>query len=264
MADPFGAVAFLASSENRVRLLETLADGPHTRAELHDKTGVARATLGRNLSDLQSRDWIRKDGIHYEATPEAVHLVDEFGSLLDTIAALDDLGELVGYFPDHEVPFGLDHLRDATVTRPDPQDSTAPVRRGSAALGNADRVVSLTGVYAPPAIEGHHEAVTERGQELNVVFGANAVAVMLDDPEVADFLADLLVADSASIYRYPGPVPYNISLIGETAYIGLSDSNGAPQALIETDDSTVCEWVRETFDEHREDATLLDGDDVLD
>lgn len=44
--------------------------------------------------------------------------------------------------------------------------------------------------------------------------------------------------------------------------IGISDDEGAPCALIETDDPEGREWVRATIDAHREQATRLTADDL--
>lgn len=113
MPDSFETVAFLATSENRVRLLAAVAENSRTRADLQEETGIARATLGRILSDLRDRGWIRQDGTYYEATPEGARPITEFESLLDTVATLDDLGDLVQWFPVKDVSFDLGRLRDA-------------------------------------------------------------------------------------------------------------------------------------------------------
>lgn len=69
MGTPLDDVEYLARSANRVRVLETLAKGPHDRTDLQEKTGAARATLGRILGEFEERGWIRRDGAEYELMP---------------------------------------------------------------------------------------------------------------------------------------------------------------------------------------------------
>jgi predicted transcriptional regulator len=69
MDSPLDLVAFLTRSENRVETLLALADGPATRPDLQDETGVARATLSRILADFRRHDLATRDAHEYAATP---------------------------------------------------------------------------------------------------------------------------------------------------------------------------------------------------
>lgn len=264
MADPFDTVRFLANSKNRVRLLEAIAETPRRRAELQGDTGIPRATLGRILSDLQDRGWIRQDGKHYEATPEGAHLVEEFEALLETVAALDELQDLVQWLPTEEIGFDLGHLRNARITRPTSTDSIAPIRRAGSLLQEADEILGLTSVFAPDAPRANYNAVRNHGQQFEVVFTSAVIDIVTKEAQTRRLMHDLLAAESVTAYQYDDELsyPYNIWIIDGEAVIGISDDEGAPRALIETNDSKVREWVRTTIDGHREHATRLTADDL--
>jgi predicted transcriptional regulator len=264
MGEPFETVAFLANSENRVRLLNAIAENPKTRADLHEETSIPRATLGRILSDLEARGWIRQDGTHYEATPESTHLVKAFDTLVDTVAALDELQDLVQWVPTEEVGFDLGRLRDAHITRPNPADSIAPVRRAMTILQEADELLGLTSMFAPDALRANHNAVRNHGQQIEVVFTPTVIDIVTAEAETRRLMRELLAAGSVTAYQYNDELayPYNIWIIDGEAVIGISDDEGAPRAVIETDDSKIREWVRATIDAHREHATALTAEDM--
>lgn len=262
MTDPFETVAFLANSENRVHLLAAVAEKPHTRADLQEETDIARATLGRILADLQDRGWVRQDGNHYEATPEGAYLVTEFESLVDTVAALDELGDLVQWFPIQNVSFDFGRLRHAKVTRPSKQDALKPITRSLELIGSARYVRLVAGQHAPPALKALRDAIVEEERlTLEFIVTEEIVETIFGASPDREFFRDLVASDRVELYRTSIPHEFNYVANDDTILFTLSDEHGAPQALVETDDPIIREWFESFFETTRQDATRLTLDD---
>lgn len=264
MASPLDHVEYLARSENRLRILEAVANDSLTRPEIAEATAVPRATLGRILSDLTEKGWIEQDQTRYRSSPEGAYLAWEFRSLLETVETLTELGDLIQWFPTNAVDFSLGRLNDARITKPTQSDSIAPVRRATEILTESNEIQGLTSVFAPDALRANHEAVVEQGQQFKVVFTKEVVELAQSEPDLEVLFRELMNAETATVYRYEGslPTPYNIWLYNGAAAIGVSDDTGAPRAIIETDDPAVREWVESTIDAHRQDAMELSPADL--
>jgi DNA-binding IclR family transcriptional regulator len=59
-ADALADVDYLSRSDNRVTLLDALAEGAATRRALAEETGVSRATLDRIVTEFEERDWAER------------------------------------------------------------------------------------------------------------------------------------------------------------------------------------------------------------
>lgn len=58
MRTPLGDIEFLARSEHRLTVLETLPEEGLTPNELKEETGIPRATIGRILGNFEERGWV--------------------------------------------------------------------------------------------------------------------------------------------------------------------------------------------------------------
>lgn len=55
MSSTLDDIAFLANSEYRVAVLQSLLDGPYSRHVIAEKTDIHRVTLGRILDELENK-----------------------------------------------------------------------------------------------------------------------------------------------------------------------------------------------------------------
>lgn len=92
MDDVLGDVQFLANSANRIRVLEALRDGPASRRELQEETGVPRSTAARVLDDAEARGWVDSRGSQYRITPVGEVTVSEFRAYVKTMQGIRHLG----------------------------------------------------------------------------------------------------------------------------------------------------------------------------
>lgn len=256
-------VAYLSRSANRVRILETLADGPHTRRELMGSTGVSRTTLGRILNELAERDWIERnaDG-RYGATVTGRHVAAAFLPLVDAMATLRSLGEAARWLPASVHDVGLDAFRDATVHRPNPNAPMSFARELVDRIGPAEEVRTLT-YLAPPehsVAEVLHERAREDGFATEFVLAGGLAEHLAEDPERQPRWRESIAA-GAVVYDYDGYIPCNLFVIDRTVLVVNADTeDGPPGAYVESDHPRVFEWADDLIASHREDGERLDAD----
>jgi len=256
-------VAYLSRSANRVRILGTLADGPRTRRELMDATGVSRTTLGRILNELAERGWAERnaDG-RYAAATTGEHVAAAFLPLVDAMAAVRSLGEAANWLPASVHDVGLDAFRDATVHRPDQNAPLSFARELIDRIGSAGTVRVLS-YLAPPAhsvAEVLHERIREAGVDSELVLAGGLAEHLAEDPERRPRWRESIDA-GAVVYGYDGHIPCNLFVIDGTVLVANVDPDaGPPGAYIESDDPRVLEWADDLIATHREGAERLDAD----
>ena len=256
-------VAYLSRSPNRIRILETLAEGPHTRRELMDVTGVSRTTLGRIRNELAERGWAERntDG-PCGATRTGEHVAAEFLPLVDTTATVRSLGEAAAWLPASVHDVGIDAFRDATVHRPDQNTPASSAGELVDRIGPAEEVRTLR-YLAPPehsVAELLHDRIREAGVESEFVLAGGLADHIAENPERRVRWRESVEA-GAVVYGYDGHIPCNLFVVGGTALVvNTSPENGPPGAFIESDDPRALEWADELIATHREGGEGLDAD----
>lgn len=255
-------IAYLARSENRVRILRTLSQSAYPRRDLEEVTGTSRTTLGRILGEFEDRGWAERtvDGT-YTATPRGEHVVAEFDPLLGAMETMHNLGEAVGWLPTDELSVGLRHFSDATVRRPAPNEPAETSRYMADLIADASRFRTLTFI-APPVLVGEAMSDGVRAGRLAAehVLAGGLVPYLRDHPEGPPPWRSYLEA-GACVYDYDGHVPCNLFVIDETALVGNTGDGGTdPTALIESRNPAVRTWAHELIDGYCQDATEVDAE----
>lgn len=264
MSDGLATVAFLATSENRVRVLTVLADQPRERADLRAETATTRATLARVLNELEERGLVRKDAKTYEATPAGRTLIEAFETAVETAAGLETLGDLVAWFPFDDVDFDVRHLHDARVVRPTKTDAIRPISRSLELIDEAERVRVVASQHAPPALEAFREGVDAGRLHLDAVVTREVFEACKQSPRDIDHLRALLASPRAEFAVTNVALGHNAAANDDTIVLTVSDDSGAPQAIIETEAPAVVDWFDGFFDHHREAATPITTADLDD
>lgn len=250
-------VAFLARSDHRVDVLAELAEGDRTRRELRDATGIIQPTLGRVLSGFEERDWIEKNGSTYALTPFGAVLAEQFEEMVAVVNTMRFFRGVSHHLPLEEMDFDLRRFGHARITTPSPTDATAHLRREEELAEAAAFIRHLCSSAFPPHIKTYRDRIVEGGQRFEAVITADALDAAGTDPETAAWVRDIADADTATIYRYEGPVSYQLGIHDDTAVIVPLDDNGAPCAVIETEDDVIREWVTDELDAYRSRASQL-------
>jgi predicted transcriptional regulator len=257
-------VAFLANSENRVRVLTALAESPRERPDLRAETGTTRATLARILGELEDRGLAHRQGGTHAATPAGRELVEAFRPLAQTAAALDALGEFAPRFPFDDVGFDARHLHDARLVRPTKADATRPMNRSLDLVGDAEQIRLVSGHHVPPVLNSIAERIAAGRLQFDAVLARDVLATVRSSDRDTDALRRLVESSHAAVAVTETDVPYNAAANDDTIVITVSDDNGVPQAMIETESPAVADWFDEFFARHRAAATPLTAADLDD
>lgn len=249
---PLDDVAFLARSNNRVRVLEELAEGERTRGDLRDRTEMSRPTIGRILEGFVERTWVEETDRTYELTPFGALVAEAFEELLDVTGTVQQLRAVGTNLPLDWMDFDLHRLADATITTPSATDAAAHFRREAEVMRETDRVQFLCNDAYAPTIETYRDRVVEDGMELDAVIAADAIRAASDDETIRPLVMDLAASDHTTIYRYDGPVEMMLGALDHVATIVPLDDSGVPSAFIEVEDPVVREWVETTLEDYRE------------
>lgn len=255
-------IAYLARSENRVRILRTLTQSAYPRHDLEEVTGTSRTTLGRILGEFEGRGWAERtvDGT-YTATPRGAHIVAAFDPLHGAMETVHSLGEAVALLPTDELSIGLHHFSDATVRRPAPNEPAEAGRGMADLLADASQFRTLTFI-APPVPVGEAMADGVLGGHLAAehVLAGGLVPYLRDHPRGPPPWRAYLEA-GACVYEYDGHIPCNLFVIDETVLVGNAGAEGTdPTALIESRNQAVRTWAHELIDRYCEDATEVEAE----
>ena len=258
-ADALEDIAYLAKSTNRLRLLDTLASGSHSRRELDDLTGIARSTIGRIINEFEERGWIERtsEGT-YTATATGELVVAQFMPLVETMDTIGMLGDAVAWIPVDKLSIGIQHFDDATIRRSEPHAPFEFVEHLADLIRDATTFQVLT-FLAPPSPVGQamHEGVVEERLTAEHVLAGGLVRYLRDQHHHPPYWREYIEA-GAHVYRYDGYIPCNLFIVDETVLL-MNDEPEGSGAAIETENDTVRAGVYELFETYREDAAEIDA-----
>lgn len=265
MADqsPLDDVEFLARSPHRVTVVRLLEDGPWTRPDLHEESGISQPTLGRVLGSLEDRGWMELVQSEVRLTPMGALVTEAFSDLLDAIETFHHLGDVLDLLPIDQLDLDVRSLGDATVTAPEPSDVLGHIRRIEGLVFDADHVRLLTPTMLPDAVRKlleRHDGVSSLYHE--AIFTSDAVDIARENPGLVASAKELLDVHSVDLFRYEGTVELMLAVLDETAVIGPLDEQGLPRAFIESDDETVRSWVEAELDAYRDASTPITMNDL--
>jgi predicted transcriptional regulator len=262
---PLDDVGFLARSPHRVAVLRALATGPRARPDLHDGTGIPQPTLGRVLGGFEARNWVERRDRAYALTALGELVVEAFEDLLDTVAAVQRVGDVLVQLPTDDLDVDLRAFADATVTTPEAGGVFAPVDRLTERFFEADHARILVH-SAPPGTQSDHVNRGERFQESDRVVESINSAAALDQARASPETAALVRAGSESgravIYEYHDEIPFVLAVTDDATLLAPTDDQGVPTALLETDSEPVRVWAEATLDAYRDRARRVTPEDL--
>ncbi|KAA9395847.1 ArsR family transcriptional regulator [Haloarcula sp. CBA1130] len=261
-SDAIEAVAFLARSEHRLRVLELLSEGACSRDELSDRTGVTRVTLSRILGDLKDRDWItRQNGERvYTLTGLGKLVYDDFTQLLGTVSIGQEYPDVVQRLPTDWFDFDLRCLAEGRLVADQSADPLAAARIVANAIQDASSFRSLLGTFIALPMYTYEEAV-RAGNEADgtVVFDIDLTETMLSDADLRGRWQTIEAATSSvTYYSLDEPVPCSIDLIdGETVFLTIDRERDTGFEIIRCTHPEVVEWASEVIDDAQTAAAPL-------
>lgn len=260
MGDALSDVAFLAGSENRVRVLQALAEDAHTRSELVDASDSSRPTVSRILSAFDERGWIRERNGLYEATPLGTMVADAFDSLETATATAQHLHDVLPYLPVDTMGFDLRRLRDATIVNQSSGDPLAPIRYGMELIRASSRAYGISRALMPEMVNVGADTVEEHGLDISIVADVRAFqepAQAADDgyrEAIGRFAGD----DRIDVYAH-ADVPHIVGVLDDDVVVLATDDRGVVHATVVSDDPVVREWADDLYETYRGDAVPVES-----
>lgn len=247
---------FVSRSPVRVRFLLALADdGPSTRRDLRQTVDASRTTVSRNLDALVERGWVEESGATYRATPGGELLASELRELLSTTATVDRLGPFFRWFPVDELDVEWEWFADAGVYASTSSDPYAPIDRHVERIETAADLRCLlpqVGLRAMRALGRERD-----GFEHELVVSPSVGETLRSEEKYVEGRAAVSERGRLDVYVADRPVPVYLGLFDDCVQVGVSDGDGVPRALVETDDERVREWAGDLYERHRSEATPL-------
>ena len=257
-SDAIEEAAFLVRSPHRIRILETLAEGPATRGELTERTDVSRVTLGRSLGAMEERKWLARADGRYHLRPLGELVLSATDGFLETLTTQDRLRDVVDGLPTSDLGFGLGRLGDATVLLASRHDSGAVVRRYVARIEAATELRVLKDTVDMNAVRTVSDRIAAGRLDATVVYSTAAIQTTLKIPEARELMVRDIENGKRAL-RYDGKLTHHLAIIDGTVLLFLLDDHGV-QGVVETDDPSVHEWATTTFETIAEDSEELDAD----
>ena len=255
---PLEVIEFLALSPNRVRVLDALTEGPIGRYELEETTGVARATLGRILDDFEERGWIVEDDREYQTNQVGAYVARALATALERFEPVPALSGVAQWFPEEGFGFDLGHLAGAEVVRSTKSNALAPTAHIARRIRDADSVRLITYSVLPSVMEACWRGAVERGLELEGVLDGDALEGFGTDPQMLEQAQEMFEAGQSEVFVYAGDIPSTVFVVDDSVLLCLSGGEGAPLAVIETDDDEVREWAESRIEDLRSEGERLD------
>lgn len=260
MSSAVDDIAFLANSGNRVAVLRSLADGPHSRHVIMERTDVSRVTLGRILDELEDRHWIVQSGQVCAVTPLGAWVIEEFTAFSKTIEAERNLRQVYRWFPEPGFGFDIRCLAGADITLVSRADASAPISQLIQQFEVGGPLRAFSFAITSQFLEACWRHVMDGAVTWKWVFTSEVLNVLKKSPKMARQSREMLESGRAEYRQYEDSIPYVVIISTEMVNLRLADEDGAATALIQSDHEDVRAWADSTFDTYWEDGTTVTGE----
>lgn len=249
-------VAFLTRSPNRGAVLRALAADARDRAELREVVGASRVTVGRITTDLEQRGWVERDGTAYRATKAGRVVAAAYERFLSTVDSTRRLDPVLEFLPVEAFDFDLAALADAEVVAPTPTAPGAHLARLRELFDRTDEVWMVVHAVAPRVVASQYEATRDHGYVTRGVLTPEVSEAIRANDEVCERIRAMLETGTLELAEHES-VPFQVAVFDDLATISADDETGVPRGIVVSDDPAVREWVLETFERLRAEATAL-------
>ncbi|MEF8757735.1 MAG: hypothetical protein V5A23_07780 [Halobacteriales archaeon] len=255
-------IAFLAGSEPRVAVLSALfEEGKLEKDELVERVDAARVTVSRNLDRLSDRGLVTASGRVWRLTPLGAFLAEDFLTAVETAGIAGHLTPVLRRLPPAAFDLDPEALSDARVTVASAAHPYAPVDRHGETVMAADRVRMLLPAVSPRLMDESAELLRDGALEMELVVSASVAATFRSD--LTDRLTDLRSTGNFEVYEVGGAVPFYLGLVDGDVQIGVSDDDGIPRAIAESDADRVRSWAEATYESYRTAAEPWNPDEPV-
>jgi len=252
-------VAFLVRSPNRAAVLAALAEASATRAELRERVGASRVTVGRITSDLDARGWVEQTDGGYRATRAGRTVSGAYEQFRDTVEMTRRLDPLLSYLPVEAFDFDLTVLANAELVVPDATDPSRHFRRLRDLFADARDVTMIVHAVEPEIVAAHESAAQAGDHHTEGVVTSDLVAAMRADATVRNRIARVVEVGGLALSERPS-VPFQAARFDDLVAISADDESGVPRGIVLSDAPVVGKWLQSEFERLSADATPLSAD----
>jgi len=259
MGSPLDGIAFLARSENRVRVLRTIAEEPQTRQKLREDLSMSRTTLGRVLKDFEERNLVRPTGQGYTTTLAADAILEKFVPLLETMEGIQALGEAIKWLPSPAPSLDFSHFRNVDIVTPTDANPSKPFDFVAERFRMVDEIRTLARTVPGRFRTLGHEVSVEEAVDVELVIQASWFDSL---PPESDRLAHW--RDRAArneVWTYDEDVPLSVHICDDSVIVWLSEDHENKrviQGVLVSENPVVLSWAESLYEEYRSEAKPLD------
>lgn len=213
----YETIAFIATSEHRIRLLRALNEQLRTVEELLEQVAVAQTTVYRALTAFKDRNWVHADGQasqQYGLTAAGQAVLQHYTTIATTVSwiaehavIINDLGELGATLPAQ----ALTHEPASIITneRADP-DRAFNYYADQLQVCSPDRLRAIS--PAASMIRNKiHDPLLNKEVKIGVVIDTAVLEVIHNS--YAERLNDARNINTVSIAAYPGELGFGLSIL---------------------------------------------------
>lgn len=259
MQSPLEGIAFLARSQNRVRVLQTMAEGTQGRQELREELEISRTTFSRVLNEFENRGLIRRTEHGYTTTPAADAILAKFVPLLETMEGIQNLGEAIEWLPAPAYSVDVRHFRDADITTSSVENPAEPFDRGLEVIRAGDTYRGLTSTAIPRYVNELVERHRRGHLDFDGVIQARFLETLRDEPTRAARWHD--IAEEERTWIYDGRIPINMHIVDDRVMIWLGerhDDGLDVKGILESENPSVLSWAESLYEEYRRESVPLE------
>jgi predicted transcriptional regulator len=257
-------IGYLSRSEHRAPTLVALTVRPRSRSELWEMTGVSASTIRRTLSEFEDRNWIRRNGYQYEATPLGAYVASAVAELIERVEIERTLRDVWQWLPDEESGFTIEMCADAVVTVAESDNPYAPLNRFLTLVRETDRfrfVGTDIALFEPYRNELCQHVIDGMQTEI------------IDPPGVAryyrstypDLFAETLSSGNLTMWLHDDLPPYGIGIFDHRVAVCGHDSDSVTvRVLVDTDSEDAREWAESQYEFYRRQTPTVPLETVVD
>ena len=259
MNRPPDDVQFLVSSDHRVAVLNTLAEGGCDRRRLRDTTGASSPTISRILSDFETRNWVERNDRTYQLTGLGEFVANKLAAFVESMTIEDRIRDVWHLLPHELEGFSVELFTDVEVTYPSPGYPDTAIERRLELISETTRWrgfgVAILGLRT---LEASFDRFFDEADE----FRCEYVYPVEVFEELLTWNEETVVAaancDSYTVLLHeelPIDDRFEICLFDDLVTICCYDNErGGLQALIETSSNDMRTWADSFFERFRAEA----------
>lgn len=160
-------ITFLSRSENRLRILEALAESDLSQSDLEEMLRIPHTTLHRNIQELSEKGWIdeRVSEHMFELSVSGELVLESYVAALRTFLTANEVRVFHRHFPEQDVPSARTWCEHDIILSSE-EEPYKPLLELRDSLGRSIRCTVITSTLHPMYAEELEGVSKRNGLEL--------------------------------------------------------------------------------------------------